>query len=332
MIESKISDLWQEICFLLHTNISDSISEELYEQKIVSSLEKMGWSEFKREIILKQIIQVGSSSTIVSDIIVKSLTNGLSFVIEVKKPSVNIETESNKRQLFSYMRQLKIPYGLLIGNKILIYYDGKLNDFEYPILLESIDINESDKNGQNYIKLFYKDLFNQENIECFAKNKIREINNENKYKELHSLLLSTEYIENLKKLITDNLTEEWDKTVIEKLLKNIEINITEKSSIQQTLPAKPTQMSLKCENLSQNVEIVFIPSDKHEFKKMLIKNKIAYIRILFNDGHCEFKKWRVSNFKESSNLIGNIRSRTLFRKGYVQQYGVEKAVFSIEPF
>lgn len=43
-------------------------------------------------------------------------------VIEAKKPN-NIQTERNKEQLFSYMRQKKVDFGLYIGEEIQLYYD-----------------------------------------------------------------------------------------------------------------------------------------------------------------------------------------------------------------
>jgi len=55
-----VNELWQEICFLLHDRISPSISEEMYEQKTIQSIEKLGWSQFHKEIILKQSYQLGS--------------------------------------------------------------------------------------------------------------------------------------------------------------------------------------------------------------------------------------------------------------------------------
>ena len=97
-----MSELWKEICFILH-DISPSSSEDLYEQKIIQSLEKLGWSRFHKKIILKQSSQLGSGGTIITDVIVKSLDTNESFAIEVKKPSADIENQSHKRQLFSYM-------------------------------------------------------------------------------------------------------------------------------------------------------------------------------------------------------------------------------------
>ncbi len=87
MTEINDEELWEEICFDLHSSTS-TMNEELYEQKIIMSLGKMGWKQFKGEIVLKQSIPVGSTNSIIPDIIVKAKDTNLSFVIEVKKPSI----------------------------------------------------------------------------------------------------------------------------------------------------------------------------------------------------------------------------------------------------
>ena len=195
-----MNELWQEICFILQ-DISQSSNEELYEQKIIQSLEKLGWSGFHKEIILKQSSQLGSVGTIIPDIIVKSLDTNESFVIEVKKPSADIENLSHKRQLFSYMRQLKLEHGLLFGSKIQIYYDGKSNLTEDPILLRSIEISELNKDGLLFIDLFQKKSFSYFQLENFAEKHIKELTTESYIKKLREILFSSDYQNKIKKFI-----------------------------------------------------------------------------------------------------------------------------------
>ena len=223
-----MNELWQEICFLLHGNISPSISEEMYEQKIIQSLEKMGWSQFHKEIISKKNIQIGSVGKIIPDIIVKSSNNKESFVVEVKKPSADVENNSHKNQLFSYMRQLKLENGLLIGNKIQIYYDGKSNTTEEPILLKSIDFSESNTDGLLFIDLFHKQNFSFQNMQEFAEKMIRELATKNHKKKLYQLLLSDDYHRKLQQFIIDDLQENWDKDTVKDVINQININISQK--------------------------------------------------------------------------------------------------------
>ena len=231
-----MKELWEEICFILHGDISPSISEEMYEQKIIQSLEKMGWSRFRKEIILKRSIQLGSAGRIVPDIILKSLHNNQSFVIEVKKPSADIDNFSHKNQLISYMRQLKLEYGVLIGNQIQIYYDGKLNKEDDPILLASINFSESNQNGLSFINLFHKDTFSYENIEAYAKEKITNLEKEKQKNALLDLLLSSKYQNKMKEIIAENLHQEWDNEIVNNVLDQIIIILSHKKTTQPSHP------------------------------------------------------------------------------------------------
>lgn len=330
MDESQTKELWHEICFILHANKFGSISEEMYEQKIILSLEKMGWSQFRREIILKQNIQLGSVGTIIPDLIIKSLVENISFVIEVKKPDVNVDGNSFQKQLFSYMRQLKLAYGLLIGSKIQIYYDGNLNKTENPILLNSIEIVESDRNGFDFIRLFSKENFNYENIESYAENRIKEISKKNKYDELLKILTSPEYRQKLEQLITEDLREQWGDDLIEKVFNNIDF------SIKANLPTPYNLTAISCNfqtpiKSKKGVEFVFDPPDEREFKNKLLEKRFAFFKIFYKDGASEIKHWNANNFRESSDLRGNINSKTEFRKENVERKGVIKAIFSITP-
>ncbi|MGU9957366.1 MAG: hypothetical protein ACNYPI_06975 [Arenicellales bacterium WSBS_2016_MAG_OTU3] len=69
-------------------------------KKIIESLGKFGWSAFKKEIALKVSKQLGSTGKIIPDIVVKSLDTAESFVIEAKRPSIDIDSNSHKSQRF----------------------------------------------------------------------------------------------------------------------------------------------------------------------------------------------------------------------------------------
>ncbi len=237
----EVKELWEEICFILHGDISPSISEEMYEQKIIQSLEKMGWSRFRKEIILKQSIQLGSAGRIVPDIILKSLHNNQSFVIEVKKPSADIDNLSHKNQLISYMRQLKLEHSVLIGNQIQIYYDGKLNKEDDPILLESINFSESNQNGLTFLNLFHKDTFSYENIEAYAKEKITILEKEKQKNALLDLLLSSNYQNKMKEIMAENLHQEWDNEIVNNALAQITITLSHKKTAQPSHPVTQPQ-------------------------------------------------------------------------------------------
>jgi len=238
-----MNELWQEICFTLK-DIPSSCSEELYEQKIIQIIEKLGWSRYKKEIIIRKSYQLGSTGTIIPDIIVKSLDKDESLVIEIKRPSVNIENESHKMQLFSYMRQLKLEYGLLIGNKIQIYYDGKLKTGENPVLLKNIEISDNNEDNLLLINLFQKQSFSYQNLNIFATKELEKITSKKYQKELHNMLVSNEYKEQIKQFIINDLEQRWDKEIIKNILEQLSISIQEKDN----------NLNIKIDNMEKDTE------------------------------------------------------------------------------
>lgn len=221
----EITERWHEVCYFLCKSISPNISEELFEQKVFQVLEKMGWSSFRKEIQPKQSIQVGTNNWIIPDIIVKSIEKKFQFVVEVKKPSANLEDSSHKNQLFSYMRMLKSEYGLLIGNNIKIYYDGILSNSEFPVLLSQIQFDEDSEEGIKFIELFSKDTYSENQIKLFVEKVLVKIQAKENYKKILNLITSKEYTEMVKRLIKNDLNEKFDDEVITNSLKDVIVKI-----------------------------------------------------------------------------------------------------------
>lgn len=286
-----MNEIWKEICFILQ-DISPSSNEELYEQKIIQSLEKLGWNRFRKEIILKQSSQLGSAGTIIPDIIVKSLENDESFVIEVKRPSVDIENQSHKNQLFSYMRQLKLEHGLLFGNKIQIYYDGKSNPTEDPILLKSIAISELNKDGLLFIDLFQKQSFSYLQLENFAVKLLKELTASSHRGKLRETLLSSDYKSKIQQFITDDLEQNWDKETVKTVLSQLSVSICPKNETTNTvitsIPAVHTGMRIG-QLVKSNINLIIANCKNYENELSNLKS-LAYSKNTFNINFPLFKK------------------------------------------
>lgn len=330
MDESKDRELWAEICFDLHTSVSGSLSEELYEQKILMTLDKMGWKQFNGEVILKKNIPVGSAQSIIPDIIVKSEEKNISFVIEVKKPSINLVDDRYRNQLFSYMRQLKLDFGILIGEKIQIFYDGALESSNNPIQIKSIDFTKEDIN-LDFVKVFRRDNISLKYLEEYANIRISKIKSKKQSDELGKYIQSSGFKERVHEVITEILLENWDEETVKNA--SFDLHMTVSSIQPESISQVITQQNQTTiyNNSGEKVEYIFYPPDESEFKKQLLQSKFAHIKIIFQNGREEYKTWNASRFTEDSNLRGNINSKTWFRQDYVQKYGVVKAIFSIKP-
>jgi hypothetical protein len=107
--------------------------------------------------------------------------------------------------------------------------------------------------------------------------------------------------------------------VIERILDYYESNCGEEAEIK-----KESQKSTI--EPPSNLEIIYHPGGEDVFKKALLENKQAVVRLFKVDGSTETKVWNASKFKPHSDLNGNLRS------GYLRDWkakGIYKAVIAI---
>lgn len=215
---------WNELCFILSESIPSNASEQVFELKVIQAFEKLGWSHFKGEISVRENIQLGASNRITPDIIIKSDDTNL-FVIEVKNPSADLKNPSYQNQLSSYMRMLRLNFGILIGNEIKIFIDGSLVDSNQSELLERIPFKKDNQQGLNFINLFQKETFSYENIEKYIQKKIKTIKENQTVERLKSEITKTEYSEYLKTELKNKLLKEHGENIVDKVLEDFKIKI-----------------------------------------------------------------------------------------------------------
>ena len=124
-----------------------------------------GYSKLNGEIDSQRSLHIGASDRAVPDIIIRDMTSQKDlFIIELKQSNLFPKTNF-KEQLFSYMRLLRISIGILICDKIYMYF-WDLDNKE-----ESIEISFTENNelGAKFIELLEKGRFDETNIENFIK-------------------------------------------------------------------------------------------------------------------------------------------------------------------
>ena len=325
------NEKWNEICFLLSDNIRTDISENDFEQNVVQALRVLDWKEYSGDIEIRPSFQVGASNRITPDFVIKDSDSRKLFVIEIKQPNIPLNSRF-QQQLFSYMRQLKLEYGILIGQGIQIFYDGDLAKQEDPILLETIKFTKDNDKGLKFAEIFAKENFNQESLRNFTLNGLKKLNRREEYKELTKKLLDENYQEKISELIKQDFLGEYDGELIESVLENLRIEIRAKNAL-------PTQSGLQKKEFSKErivdysngiLPIELNPSTEFEFKKRLLLTKTAYITTFYKNGTSKQKVWNANRFRETSGVLGNLRSRPEFRNGKWQKLGIEKVLVSIE--
>ncbi len=76
--------------------------------------------------------------------------------------------------------------------------------------------------------------------------------------------------------------------------------------------------------------ITLDPSNPDIFKSELLISKRAEIQINYADGRTEYKPWDASRFKTTSNVFGNLRSRTQFRSGVWKGHNIDSVHVRVE--
>lgn len=70
--------------------------------------------------------------------------------------------------------------------------------------------------------------------------------------------------------------------------------------------------------------ITLKPTTEITFKQALLESKTAEIVIYYKDGRIQRRKWDANRFKETSDVMGNLRSRPEFRKDVWKNSGIDR--------
>ncbi|MFT6602340.1 MAG: hypothetical protein ACJAZZ_001487 [Dokdonia donghaensis] len=241
---------WSAFNFILSENINTNINEQLFENKVIQAFGELGWKEYLGNIEVRPTLHIGSVNRIEPDLLFKSDEAKNLFVIEVKRPGIDLNIDYQK-QLFSYMRQLKLDYGILIGKEIQVFYDGNLYKSDTPLMLEKITFTKENQKGERFVELFSKSKFNFESLNKFTQNKLVQIDKRKQSVILKKLLLSDEFKNNAITILKENLLNEYDSETLDKVFD--ELNIEIKDISQKPITHISPTAYLKRKNLGNRI-------------------------------------------------------------------------------
>ena len=75
----------------------------------------------------------------------------------------------------------------------------------------------------------------------------------------------------------------------------------------------PTSATTKSKKIHSIPELIFHPSDEKLFKTELLKSQKAYFELTYDSGKTVKSPWDAKKFKSTSDLRGNIESKTFWR-------------------
>ena len=286
--------VWNEICFFMEK--SRNASERDFQTTVEFLFEKLGWSQYKEEILSQNVIPVGSAQSVKPDIIIRNNGENV-FVVELKKPNVELSGR-NIDQLISYMRLLRLNFGILIGDNLQIYYELPNND-KPPLKITDIAFLKDLDVGAEFIEIFGKKGFSDERVKKYCEDKIKNIEMMENSQKYVNLLCSTEGIEFVSALLKEKLLKEFSEEIISSIFEKINIRISKKGNEiteQKDLPL----FSKNPEKITQNA--VIEKSISPQEAKIICKRNGLNL-----DGKYTFaSKNRASNHYWANPYIGNL--------------------------
>ncbi len=208
-MDSEYKRIWNKICDKMdeHKTFSEDKLQVFVEDAVFDM--QLGWDKSEGRI-KRDPIHFGSSSYGIPDLLLCKDNKKL-LCVELKKYLIGIK-EKNKDQLFSYMRQLKLYFGILWGSSIQLYYD-EISDNQPPICVFEIPFKRDNDLGIKLMELLYYANFNYENFKSFCLDVIKENKSKNEIKEKIEFLCSSNGLEYIK----DLLLIEYSSEVVDKL-------------------------------------------------------------------------------------------------------------------
>jgi len=216
-------DLWNEICFILSDSVKREIDEKDYENQVVRAIEKLGWSEFNGEIKRQPELQIGRGC-VRPDLVLYGPDHRAAVAIEVKRPLENLSKEEPAGQLISYMLQLKADFGLLIGSSIRLFYDGKENPQQKPLLLSRVSFEKDSVEGTTLVSIFQKYDFLKERYRPHINKLIQDFTAARNIKKLTEKLADQETKDKIYEFLRTEFTE-FGSDVVDGALKNLKIDL-----------------------------------------------------------------------------------------------------------
>ena len=247
---------WNELCYIVSTHQKKNTKENIFQGEIEDFLENLGWSRSQGEIITQLRVQMGSS-TKKADIAIKS-ANSFQFVIELKRPKESVE--KHKKQLISYMRQLKLRFGVLLGDKFQLYYDDTTEDGTEAQKVFEATFTENNPETEELLSLLTKEQFGKDKLLVFAEKQLEKIQESEVMNEIQEYV--EEQLSHLQDKLYKELQEEYDSKLVKKVFEHLNIAIS---------PIAVEEVSLNnLDNTSvEKLPIEFVPNDLEVFKKLL---------------------------------------------------------------
>lgn len=199
----------------IYKDFSDAKSSRLPEKFFQAKIEGVFKYalQWLGDIVAEETIHIGSATSIRPDFVLYQ-DDVPQVVIEAKEPN-HVQNERNREQLFSYMRQKKVDFGLYIGECIQLFYDDPKDKMD-PILVLSLNYDEGSAYGQTFVNLFNAPSFSTKQLRDYCAEQITIRSGKSKLNEEINQLFSEQGKKELVDLIIEHFTAKgYDRNLVE---------------------------------------------------------------------------------------------------------------------
>lgn len=303
-----MQEKWNQFVYILCEAKKKDVDEDTYHTLIENQLQLLNWMMYKGEICHKPNIPIGNSKFIQPDILIKS-DNEEQFVIEVKRP-VHTQTERERVQLESYMRQLKLDVGIYIGEHIEVFYDKPKSKDAVSVMRIPLEIDN--KLGAKFVEKFFRDNFSRDAIVGFCEERIKEIQRQaslNKIKESLIADAQTQITESLKPYLMEKYGDSFSEEEIKSMLATLHFSVTADGMKQpepkvEPVKVKPvTQKStlVKCQ-LTRNAYAQGLFDTSDQSLTVLKGSKVNPVHLdKFKDANLKTRDRQLAEYTEEVN-------------------------------
>ena len=220
---------WEILCKNVAPLIRRNVDEDLYHSQFETYLETIfHWDG--ASIKHKPLVKWGTEKK-EADIVL--VGDGFGIVIEMKRPNIELGFEE-EHQLTGYMRILKYKYGLLIGNKIKVFYDDDTVG-DQPIEVASFSFDDKNSDGIALSDILDKSNCSNEKLREYVDIRIKQKKEIEQKEELKNKLFANNGAE-IKEILKNKLMSDgYNEEVICSILNDI-FNKKDDTTIIQPIP------------------------------------------------------------------------------------------------
>lgn len=251
--------------------------------------EIFGYSKLLKEVDAHRTMQIGATSRVIPDIIIRSTQENRDlFVVELKQHTILTGYE----QLFSYLKLLKVDIGILICNKLYIYdYDTDKDDDNQSFL--EIEFTKDNPDGIKFVELFSKGSFNRQNVKDFIQKRKKEKDN------IHAIQqkVTAEFV---RQILQEQLAVTYSQTEIEQAFKEINVTVEQKTFLQQpsdSVSSPPSKSRDKCNTPILDGKDPYPNMKIGEIAKQILRNRLS-------KGISEQELMNLQNAEYSKQFLG----------------------------